>query len=193
MTQKWYSIQDSDTASSSQRTNICACARTHKSRCQLSRTVDVMASSPKTPLPSQTAHTSLSAPRGPLLLCTSLAPPTVYFQQLGFGLCHPCTRQPGLPSLRPLSASWARCPPWQGTTKEHRAGRSTEAGGYRLLEDYTSHRPREKTLWTWSAFMCFWTFDVLLKFCPALTTKPYYNLNLFQEPSDKTQTLVNVE
>lgn len=91
---------------------------------------------PKGRLPSQLPHTFLSAPRGPVPLCTSLAPPTVYFQQLRFGPCHPCTRQPDLPGLCPLTASSVRCPPWRGTAKEHQAGGSDRrftdtAGGYR--------------------------------------------------------------
>lgn len=57
--------------------------------------------------PSQLPHTSLSAPYGLVPLRTSLAPPTVYFQQLRFGLCHPCARQPG------LSPVCAQCLPAQ--------------------------------------------------------------------------------
>lgn len=104
---------------------VCGCTCTHKSvmLCsRLSPTVDGILSQ-ASPLHSQLPRTSLSSPpSGPVPLCTSLAPPTVYFQQLGFGLCHPCTRQPDLPSLCPLTANSAWCPPWQESTKEHQAG-----------------------------------------------------------------------
>lgn len=53
---------------------------------QISETVD-----------SAPPFTSLSAPRGRLPLCTSLAPTTVYFQQLGFGLYRPALSSQNLP------------------------------------------------------------------------------------------------
>ena len=71
---------------------------------------------PPTPAPPPPAHC------GPVPLCTSLAQPTVYFQQLGFGPCHPGTRQPDLPSQCPLTASSAWCPCWQGNTRLVRRG-----------------------------------------------------------------------
>lgn len=72
------------------------------------------------PIPSQPLRRSLLSSLWTSATRTNgLAAPTVYFQQLGFGLC---THRAKLPSLCTLSASSARCPPCQETADKHQAG-----------------------------------------------------------------------
>lgn len=80
-------------------------------------------------LPSQPPHTFLCAPHGLVPPCTILARPTDYFQQLGFGLCHPCARQADLPSLCPLSAKLSSVPTLAGKLLKNTRLATEAAGG----------------------------------------------------------------
>lgn len=108
----------SKTASPSQKKNIGGCM---DAAYQLRWAVLSLPSPP-----TATAHISIGSLWTGVARTTGLAPPTVYFQQLGFGLR---THQAQLPTLRSLDASSAPCPPWQEmSTKKKNTSLEAEAG-----------------------------------------------------------------
>jgi len=145
----------------------------------VSRAEQLTASCPKTLLASQPLHTSLSTPLGH---CTGRAKPTVYFQQLGFGLCHPCTRQSDLPSLcslcqlSSLPTSAGNHQRTRGWPQRPKLLVDPAAGGLHLTS------ARRKTLWTHHQLWIVWAFDVLINYFQPLT-EPGHNDIIIQYTS----------